>query len=58
MAQDGSRTDKDWRNLAEEAAQETDPIKLEQLVEELCAALDEKEKLRKDKPERDSGKVP
>lgn len=57
MAQDGPRAASDWRKLAEEASQETDPIKLDRLVKELCAALDEKEKLPKQKPERDTGKV-
>jgi len=31
MAQDGSKVVKDWRNLAEEASKETDPIKLDRL---------------------------
>lgn len=54
MTANGSKEVRDWRNVAEEAAKETDSIKLDLLVEELCAALDERERLLKDGRERDS----
>ena len=33
-------SDKDWREIAAEAANETDPEKLGRIIKELCDALD------------------
>lgn len=36
----GNNPHKSWRELAEQASTETDPAKLQQLIKELCDALD------------------
>ena len=40
----GPDTQKDWRDLAEQASHEQDPSKLMELVSELCEAIDHKPK--------------
>ena len=47
------KTLKDWRELAASATKETDPEKLIEIIEELCGALDQREQLRKGKPNPD-----
>jgi hypothetical protein len=34
--------DQKWYDLAEETSKETDPVKLQRLVAQLCTALDER----------------
>lgn len=53
MAQDASRQARHWRSVAEEVARETDPAKLQQLIQELCDAFEEKKRQPEEKgPER------
>lgn len=40
MSSDDGNTHENWRDLAEQASKETDPVKLQRLVTELCEALD------------------
>lgn len=41
MPTNGVGTHKDWRDLADQASKETDPVKLQELVTALCEALDQ-----------------
>jgi hypothetical protein len=41
------REKEEWREIAERASNETDPVKLLQLIEELCSKLEEREARRK-----------
>lgn len=39
--------DDEWMSLAEQASIETDPAKLDQLISQLCAAIDRKHNRQK-----------
>ena len=58
MSQQKSKScERDWREIAEEAAKETDPGKLARVIEELCGALDKRNpqnQLRTDAPDSKS----
>jgi hypothetical protein len=58
MSQETSRScERDWREIAEEAAKETNPERLSQIVKQLCNALDKRStqnQLRRDTPNRES----
>jgi hypothetical protein len=41
---EGPDTQKDWRDLAEQASHEQDPNKLMKLVSDLCEAIDDRPK--------------
>jgi len=41
-------TDSEWQQLAEQAAKETDPEKVSQLIRRLCDRLDELDRVRKE----------
>jgi hypothetical protein len=43
MAQDGTRQQEAWVELAMKASKETDPEKLIRIIEALCRALDEQQ---------------
>lgn len=49
MSQDYIERKRDWREIAAEAFAEKDPAKLQRLAEELVEALDEREKMRRQK---------
>lgn len=40
MSEKSEPSDRDWREIASQAAQETNPRKLVVVIEELCTALD------------------
>lgn len=43
MSQEMSKpSERDWREIAEQATKETNPEKLVRIVEELCGALDKR----------------
>ena len=44
MQENPSQPKRDWRDLAAAAAQEKDPHRLSQLIEDLCRAFDEEQK--------------
>lgn len=46
MSPDDKSTNKDWRDLAERASKESDPVELQRLVQELCDALDHRTSAR------------
>jgi hypothetical protein len=45
-------TGRDWRDLAEQAAKETDPEKMVKLIQELCSAIDHQARPQQEKPIR------
>lgn len=49
MCADQAPGRKDWRELARRAADETDPQKLLEIIQELCRTLDERETEKKPK---------
>ena len=42
MIEPGTKPRRDWKALAAQASQENDAKKLMEIIEELCAALDER----------------
>jgi hypothetical protein len=46
MATDGSNVANNWKDLARAAIDENDPAKFTLIITDLCAALDEQERLR------------
>ena len=42
MPEKSKFSDRDWREIAEQAAKEMNPQKLARIVEELCTALDKR----------------